>query len=109
MPDFNELLMEAHRVLDTARRLNADANTNGLQFLNTELEISRRFAEKALAAFSAGDVDKAKKSALAAKTAYRAVHKFLPRLAVIPSQERELVTLELGKLTPLIDKLSTIP
>ena len=108
MADFHEYLTQAHQLLDTARRLNADAKTNGLQFLNKELEISRTLAENALAAFSEGDVDKAKQSALAAKATYRAVNRFLPRLEVIQSQERELVTMKLGKLTPLIEKLSTI-
>ena len=61
MPDIHEYVTQAHQLLDTARRRNADAKTNGLQFLNTELEISRTFAEQALAAFSAGDVDKQSK------------------------------------------------
>ena len=84
MPDFNELLIEAHRVLDKARRLNDDSRRNGVDFVNTELDLSRTFGESALASFSAGHLDKAKQSALAAKAAYRAIQKFLPRLGVIP-------------------------
>jgi len=69
MPDFNELLIEAHRVLDKARMLNDDSKRNGVDFVNTELDLSTKLAESALASFSAGHLDKAKQSALAAKTA----------------------------------------
>ena len=47
MPDFNELLIEAHRVLDKARRLNDDSRRNGVDFVNTELDLSMTFAESA--------------------------------------------------------------
>jgi hypothetical protein len=57
---------------------------NGVDFVNTELDLSTTFAERALASFSAGHLYKAKQSALAAKAAYRAIQKFLPRLGVIP-------------------------
>ena len=60
MADFQEYLTQAHQLLDTARMLNADSERNGFEFVNTELDLSRAFAERALAAFSAGDVDKAK-------------------------------------------------
>ena len=107
MPDFNELLIEAHRVLDTARMLNADSNRKGIRFVNTELDLSRTFAERALTSFSAGHVDQAKQSALAAKTAYRAVRKFLPKL-LIKGKQRELIAVKLENLTALIKKLSAI-
>jgi len=107
MPDFNELLIEAHRVLDKARRLNDDSRRNGVDFVNTELDLSRTFGESALASFSAGHLDKAKQSALAAKTAYRAVQKFLPKLEV-HGKEREPIAVKLGKVISLIEKLSAI-
>src|SRR5687768_12053821 len=107
MPDFNELLIEAHRVLDKARMLNDDSNTVGLEFVNTELDLSRTLAEKALASFSAGHPDKAKQSAVAAKAAYRAVQKFLPKL-LVKGKQREMIVANLGQLTPLIEKLSEI-
>ena len=64
-------------------------------------------AESALASFSAGHLDKAKQSALAAKTAYRAVQKFLPKLEV-HGKDREPIAVKLGKLNALIEKLSSI-
>ena len=107
MPDFNELLIEAHRVLDKARMLNDDSKRNGVDFVNTELDVSMTLAEGALASFSAGHLDKAKQSALAAKTAYRAVQKFLPKLEV-HGKDREPIAVKLGKLNALIEKLSSI-
>ena len=107
MPDFNELLVEAHRVLDKARMLNDDSRRNGVDFVNTELDLSMTLAESALASFSAGQLDKAKQRALAAKTAYRAVQKFLPKLEV-HGKEREPIAVKLGRLISLIEKLSAI-
>jgi hypothetical protein len=104
MANFQELLSEAYQLLDTARMLNA-SDRNGLEFVNTQLELSRAFAERALAVFSAGDVDKAKQSALAAKAAYRSVQKSLSKLLVA---QRESIAMKLGNLTPLIEKLSAI-
>ena len=79
----------------------------GLAFVTTELAVSRRFAETALAAFSAGDIGDAKQAAWAAKATYRAGQKFLLKL-VVQGEEREQVVRKLGNLTPLIEKLSTI-
>jgi hypothetical protein len=107
MRNLNELLMEACRVFDTARMLTDDAKRNGVDFVTTELDLSMTFAERALASFSAGHPDKAKESALAAKAAYRAVRKFLPKLGV-EGRQRELIAVKLRKLTPLIEKLSEI-
>jgi hypothetical protein len=107
MPDFNDLLTEAHRVLDEARMVNDDAKRNGIDFVNTELDLGMTFAESALTSFSAGHLDKAKQSALAAKAAYRAVRKFLPKLEV-QGKEREGIAVKLGKLTYVIEKLSAI-
>ena len=107
MADFDEFVTQAHQLLDTARMLNADSERNGLEFINTELDLSRAFAERALAAFSAGDMDKAMQGALAAKAGYRAVQKFLPKL-LVKGEQRELIAVKLGTLTPLIEKLSVI-
>jgi len=62
MPDFNDLLTEAHRVLDEARMVNDDAKRNGIDFVNTELDLGMTFAESALTSFSARHLDKAKQS-----------------------------------------------
>ena len=104
MANFTQYWTEAHQVLDKARMLNDDANRTSLRFVNTELAVSRAFAERALAAFSAGDSGKAKQAAQAATAAYRAVQRFLPKL-LVPEEQR---TIQLGNLTPLIEKLSTI-
>ena len=61
-----------------------------LAFVTTELAVSRRFAEAALAAFSAGDRGDAQQAAWAAKATYRALQKFLPKL-VVQGEERDLV------------------
>jgi len=107
MPDFNDLLTEAHRVLDEAHVLSDDAKRNGIDFVNTELGLGMTFAESALLHFSVGHLDKAKQSALAAKTAYRAIQKFLPKLEV-QGKEREGIAVKLGKLSHMIEKLSSI-
>ena len=107
MANFTEYCTEAHQLLDRARMLNDDANRTGLTFVNTELAVSRAFAERALAAFSAGDSDKAKQAARAARAAYRAVQRFLPKL-LVPAEQRAMVVRKLGTVTPLIEKLSTI-
>jgi hypothetical protein len=54
-----------------------------------------------------GHTDKAKQSALAAKTAYRAVKRFLPKLGV-EGEQQERIDTKLANLTPLIEKLSEI-
>ena len=107
MANFMDYLQEAHHRLDRARMLDDEANRTGLAFVTTELAASRRFAEAALAAFSAGERGDAKQAAWAAKTTYRAVQKFLPKL-LVQGEEREQVVRKLGNLTPLIKKLSTI-
>ena len=107
MPDFNKLLTETHRLLDKARILTDDSKRNGVDFVNTELELSMTFAESALLHLSAGHLAKAKQSAFVAKIAFRAVQKFLPKLEV-QGKEREGIAVKLGKLTHLIEKLSVI-
>jgi len=107
MRNSNELLTEAYRILETARMLNDDANRNGVNFVHTELDLSMTLAKRAFASISMGHPDNAKESALSAKAAYRAARRFLPRLEV-EGHDRELIAVKLGKLTPLIEKLSEI-
>ena len=101
-----DFLPEAHHLFER-RMLDDEASRTGLAFVTTELAVSRRFAEAALAAFSAGDRGDAKQAAWAAKATYQAVQKFLPKL-LVQGEEREQVVRKLGNLTPLIEKLSTI-
>ena len=104
MANFTDYLAEAHQILDGAR---VEYHRTGLEFLTTELSLSRSFAEQALAAFSTGDVQKAKQAVLPAKAAYRAVQRFLPKVP-LEHNERGLIIGELGRLTPLLQQLSTI-
>jgi hypothetical protein len=52
-------------------------------------------------------VEKAKQNASAAKAAYQAIQKLLPRLRV-EGEEREQIDATLASLAPLIEKLSAI-
>ena len=58
MPDFNELLIEAHRVLDKARMLNDDSKRNGVDFV----DLSMALAESALASSERGTSTKRSKA-----------------------------------------------
>ena len=107
MSNFNEYVQQAHQLLDTARVLNDEANRTGLAFVTRELETSKEFAQIALAAFSTGERRDAIQAAAAAKTAYRAVQRRLPKLLVQAGQ-RDLVVRKLLTATPLIEELSTI-
>jgi hypothetical protein len=49
MPDFNELFIEAHQVLDKARMLNDNSKRNGVDFVIRELDLSMALAESGLA------------------------------------------------------------
>ena len=106
MANCIEYLQQAHQLLATARTLHDQANKGGLAFVTTELDITREFAERALAAFSAGEKGDAKQAA-AAKATYRVVQKYLPHLFV-QGEHRKLILCKLRKLTPLIEELSTI-
>ena len=98
MANFTEYWTEAHQLLDRARMLNDDPNSTDLTFINTELAVSRAFAERALAAFSPGDTDKAKQAARAATAPYRAVQRFLPKL-LVPDEQRAMIVRKLGTVT----------
>jgi hypothetical protein len=61
MPHFHEFLTQAHQLLETARTLDARSKSGGVEFVNTELDLSRTFAEGALALFSGGLVSQAER------------------------------------------------
>jgi Asp-tRNA(Asn)/Glu-tRNA(Gln) amidotransferase C subunit len=98
-------MTESNRLRDDV--LSKDVKRNGIHFVNTELDLGMTFAESALVSLSAGHLDEAKQRASAAKTAFRAVQKFLPKLE-FQGEERELMAEKLEKLTHLIEKLSAI-
>ena len=75
---------------DTAQMLNARSRTSSLGFVNTELDLGRRFAEVALALFSDGDLCNARLNALVAKHAYQIARNFLPGLGVSGEQRKEI-------------------
>ena len=107
MPNCIEYLQQAHQLVATARTLRDQANKGGLAFVNTELDMTKEFAERALAAFSAGEKGDAKQAAAAAKATYRVVQKYLPKLFV-QGEHRQLLLCKLRNLTALIEELSTI-
>ena len=107
MADFDKFVTQANLLLDTARMLNADSRKSSLEFVNTELDLSRTFAEGALAFFSDGRLSNAKLSALVAQQAYQTGRKFLPELGV-KGEQRKLIDAKLANLCPLIEKLSEI-
>ena len=104
MANFMDYLSEAHQVFDDAR---AEYRREGLEFLNTELSLSKEFAERALAAFSTGNVQKAKEAVRPARAAYRAVQRLLPRVP-LNHDERGTILGKVGRLTPLLQQLSAI-
>jgi hypothetical protein len=91
----------------TARMLNARSRTSSLEFVNTELDLGRRFAEKALALFSDGDLCNAQLNALVAKQAYQIARNFSAGLGVSGEQRKE-IDAKLANLGPLLEKLSEI-
>ena len=107
MADFREFLTQAHQLLETARSLDARSKRGGLEFVNTELDLSKTFAEGALALFSDGLVSNAKLSALMAREAFQTGRDFLPKLGV-DGEQRELIDAKLANLSPLIERLSEI-
>jgi hypothetical protein len=104
MANFIDYLAEAHQVFDEARE---EYHRTGLEFLTTELSLSRSFAERALAAFSAGELEKAQQAVPAAKAAYHAVQRFLPKVP-LEHNERGMIIRELGRLMPLLQQLAAI-
>jgi TPP-dependent indolepyruvate ferredoxin oxidoreductase alpha subunit len=98
---------EATELLDTARMLRADATKNGFDFLNNELDLSKTFAKRAWSLCATGHLSEAKIQALAATQAYQTAKQFLPNLG-INAEQREQLSLKVGIVTPLIERLATI-
>jgi hypothetical protein len=98
---------QAQELLDTARMLCDDANKSGFDFINSELDMSRAFAKRAWSLCNTGHVAAAKVQGIAAITAYETARKLLPKLG-IPAQEREILNVKIGIVTPLIERLATI-
>ena len=98
---------EATELLDTARMLRADARRNGIAFLNTELDLSKTFAERAWALCSEGRLLEAKVLALVATEAYETAKKFVTKLGM-NAEQRAILAVKLGIVTPLIERLATI-
>ena len=107
MADFDEFVTQVHQLLDTARTLNAESRSSSLEFVNTELDLSKTFAEGAMALFLDGRLSNAKLSALLAQQAYQTGRKFLPGLGA-KGVQRRLIDAKLASLAPLIEKLSEI-
>ena len=98
---------QAQELLDTARLLRDGANKTGVDFINSELDMSRAFAKRAWSLCSTGHVAEAKVQGIAAIAAYETAKKFLPNLG-IPAKEREILNVKIGTVTPLIERLATI-
>jgi hypothetical protein len=98
---------EAEELIDTARLLRDDANKTGFDFINSELDMSKAFANRAWSLCATGHLAEAKVQGIAAITAYETAKKFLPDIG-IPEKKRELLNVKLGIVTPLIEQLATI-
>jgi hypothetical protein len=98
---------QAQELQDTARLLRRDARSNGVNFLNTELDLSKTFAERAWALCAEGRLLEAKVLALVATEAYDTAKKFLTKLRM-NTEQRANLAVKLGIVTPLIERLATI-
>jgi len=98
---------EAQELLDTARLLRSGATNNGFDFLNNELDLSKTFAKRAWSLCATGHLSEAKVQALAATQAYETAKKVLPNLG-INAEQREQLSVKVGIVTPLIERLSAI-
>jgi hypothetical protein len=98
---------EATELLDTARMLRADAIKNGVSFLNSELDLSKTFAERAWKLCLEGQFREAKLLALVATEAYQTAKKFVTKLGM-SAEQRELLSIKVGIVAPLIERLATI-
>jgi hypothetical protein len=105
--ELMQLLRESDRQVKAAKTAIEDSSKTGMHFVDLELDLSRTFAERALASFSAGRIYKAKRSASAAKEAYRSARKFFHKLSVTAG-ERKQMQAKLAELEGLIGKLSVV-
>ena len=98
---------EAIELLDTARMLRADARKHGVSFLNSELDLSKTFAEHAWGLCLKGQLPQAKLLAIVATEAYATAKKFVTKLGMSADQ-RERLALKIGIVAPLIERLATV-
>ena len=98
---------EATELLDTARMLRADAAKHGVSFLNSELDLSKTFAERAWELCLEGQFPEAKLLALVATEAYQTAKKFVTKLGM-SAEQRERLALKIGIVTPLIERLAAV-
>jgi len=105
--ELMQLLRESDWQVKAAKTVIEDSAKTGMHFVNLELDLSLTFAERALASFSAGRLDKAKRSASAAHEAYRSARKFFHKLSVTAGQRKQMQA-KLAKLEVMIGKLSVV-
>ena len=104
MIDSSQLLNQSLLQIERARALIDDSKRACLQFVNTELDLGRTFAESALASFSAGSIERAKASSMAAKKAHEAALKYL-ELVDAEAETLRVIEAKLAELEMLIGKL----
>ena len=90
---------EATELLDTARMLRADATKNGVSFLNSELDLSKTFAERAWELCLEGQFPEAKLLGLVATEAYQTAKKFVTKLGM-SAEQRERLALKIRPTLP---------
>ena len=98
---------QATELLDTARMLRADATKRSVSLLNSELDLSKTFAEQAWELCLEGKVPEAKLLALVATEAYQTAKKFVTKLGM-SAEQRERLALKIGIGTPLIERLAAV-
>ena len=98
---------QATELLDTARMLRADATRRSVSLLNSELDLSKTFAEQAWELCLEGKFPEAKLLALVATEAYQTAKKFVTKLGM-SAEQRERLALKIGIVTPLIERLAAV-
>src|SRR4026209_2429938 len=96
---------QATELLDTARMLRADATKRSVSLLNSELDLSKTFAERAWQLGLEGRLPEAKLLALVATEAYQTAKKFVTKLRM-SAEQRDRLALQIGIVTPLMDRLA---
>jgi hypothetical protein len=87
--------------------LRAGARNTGVSPLNTELELSKTFAERAWALCLKGQLPEAHLLALVTTEAYQTTKKFGTQIRM-SDEQRERLALKIGIVTPLIERLATV-
>ena len=98
---------QATELLDSARMLRADATKRSVSLLNSELDLSKTFAEQAWELCLEGKFPEAKLLALVATEAYQTAKKFVTKLGM-SAEQRERLALKIGIVTPLIERLAAV-